>query len=50
MDDFKKGIKKDVKPNCLFDDIIKRIANEIVNKFNNPGMNDITGLKTNIPY
>ena len=39
-----------MKPNCLFDHIIKWIAYDIVNKFNNPGMNDITGLKTNIPY
>lgn len=48
LDDFKKRIKKDVKQNCLFDDIIKRIANEIVDEFNSPGNNDITALKTNI--
>jgi hypothetical protein len=46
-DDCKDRIKKDIKQKCLFDDIIRRLANEIVDEVNIKANQDNTALNTN---
>ena len=46
-DDCKDRIKKDIKQKCMFDDIIRRLANEIVDEVNIKANQDNTALNTN---
>jgi hypothetical protein len=46
-DDCKDRIKKDIKQKCMFDDIIRRLANEIVDEVNIKVNQDNTALNTN---